>query len=224
MQPVDFGTKKLHLTKPISPSNTQSYTSDTTSYDLERITLLPRWQRRSYRSHTHKGHNTAKQEAGGYRQRIQHHQESPGMQCNVHAAAAGHIADAKLRAGKHCQESRVLPIGSGRTKLAHHPMCTGCKSPSTTRLRRVAAAHSSQVTGDRCACVACAVLRRCVVPKGRLSAPHIARCRCCCRLAMAWVCRAIASALQANPCLTRFDGISATFGQWAAPPRLSRAK
>ena len=30
-------------------------------------------------------------------------------------------------------------------------MCTVCKSPSTLRLRRVAAAHASQVTVDRCA-------------------------------------------------------------------------
>jgi hypothetical protein len=90
-------------------------------------------------------------------------------------------------------------------------MCTGCKSPSQRRqLRRarVAAAHSGQVTGDRCAL--CRTVERAAHRPMPLQIAGAAMCR----------------ALQGTPAIrqqprSRVDWIFASFGLWAAPPRLS---
>lgn len=79
-------------------------------------------------------------------------------------------------------------------------MCTVCKSPSTLRLRRVAAAHASQVTVDRCA------LRRTVERAAHRPMP----------LQIAGAGWAGYPCQQPRP--RRW--IFATFGLWPAPPRL----
>jgi hypothetical protein len=76
----------------------------------------------------------------------------PRTPASMQCSSGSHIiADAKLESAPKWRSS---PLARGRGELAllaHHPMCTVCKSPSTLRLRRVAAAHASQVTVDRCA-------------------------------------------------------------------------
>ena len=158
--------------------------------------LLHRWQSDDYRSHTTKARELEVPPA--------HTAPPPRTPASMQCSSGSHsIADAKLESAPKWRSS---PLARGRGELAllaHHPMCTVCKSPSTLRLRRVAAAHASQVTVDRCA------LRRtveraahrpmppadCWRRMGRLSLPH------------------------ANS-RVRVDGIFATFGLWPAPPRL----
>lgn len=106
--------------------------------------LLHRWQSDDYRSHTTKARELEVPPA--------HTAPPPRTPASMQCSSGSHIiADAKLESAPKWRSS---PLARGRGELAllaHHPMCTVCKSPSTLRLRRVAAAHASQVTVDRCA-------------------------------------------------------------------------